>query len=57
MWEYKRVNVEFLKTIEINEYLNKLGSDNWEIIHYNEDKPDKFGSFYKITLILKRKIL
>lgn len=54
MWEYCRF--EF-KTDTINELiikLNKLGDENWEIIHYEEQKPKKFGEHYEIIIILKR---
>jgi hypothetical protein len=56
MWEYDRINVEFMIISELTEYMNRLGKNGWEIIHYNEEKPDKFGSSYKIILIVKRKI-
>lgn len=56
MWEYNRLNVKIKIISELIEYMNNLGRNGWEIFYYNEIKPDKFGSPYKITLIVKRKL-
>jgi hypothetical protein len=56
MWEYDRITIETITISKLVEYMNKIGKDGWEIIHYDEKKPDKFGSTYKITLIVKRLI-
>jgi len=54
MWEYKRLVLEIFKLIDLSSELAKLGSDNWEIIYYDEQKPEKFGVPYKITILSKR---
>lgn len=54
MWEYKRLEFEIFKLIDLDIELTKLGADSWEIIHYNEEKPKSFGLPYKIIIIIKR---
>ena len=54
MWEYKRINFEFNITSEIENKLNELGSDGWETIYYQEERPKNFGDSYKSFVLLKK---
>jgi len=54
MWEYKRNDVKFRSYSELTEALNNEGRDNWEVIHYSEDKPEKYGSDINAKILLKR---
>ncbi len=54
MWEYQRLEFEIFKLIDLDIKLTKLGSDNWEIIYYNEEKPKSFGLPFKIVVLLKK---
>jgi hypothetical protein len=53
-WEYDRKKIEFGKEADLIEKLNTLGADGWEIIHYEEKKPEKFGGKYESIIIVKR---
>jgi len=53
-WEYDRRKIEFGKTIDLVNELNALGADDWEIINYEEKKPEKFGGKYESIIIIKR---
>ena len=55
MWEYNRLDLSLHLIKDINEELNKLGEQDWEIVYYREDKPEKFGAPYKIKILLKRR--
>jgi len=54
MWQYKRVEYKFQNINELDTLLNKEGDDGWEIIHYQETKPIKFGSDYTLIVLYKR---
>jgi len=51
MWEYKRELYSLASVYEIDKVLNKEGSDNWEIVKYDETKPEKFGDDVKLTVL------
>ena len=53
-WEYDRREIEFKLVMELLKELNALGANGWEIIHYQETKPKKFGDSYKTIIIVKR---
>jgi hypothetical protein len=53
-WEYDRIEVKFKLVQELIDELNKLGANGWEIIHYEEKKPKKFGDNYETIVIVKR---
>jgi hypothetical protein len=54
MWEYNRFEIKHKSVTELINELNKLGTENWEIIHYEEKKPEKFGDNW-ITLVLTKR--
>lgn len=54
MWEYKKEDYSFNLIGEITKKLNEEGQNNWEIIYYNETKPEKFGDDIKINVLFKR---
>lgn len=54
MWEYNRFELKVKTINELIIELNKLGAQDWEIIHYEEQKPKKFGDNYEIIIIVKR---
>lgn len=56
MWEYDRIEFEAQIISEIINNMNKLGKDGWDIIYYEEKKPERFGLAYNIILIVKRNI-
>ena len=53
-WEYDRKVIEFKTAQELLNELKALGADGWEIISYEEKKPEKFGENYETIIILKR---
>ena len=53
-WEYDRIEIKFKLIKELVDELNKLGADGWEIIHYEEKKPKKFGDNYEVIIIVKQ---
>lgn len=55
MWEYDRINFEAFKVSDITKKLNELSAEDWEIVYYDESKPEKFGDTYKIIIVIKRK--
>lgn len=54
MWEYKRECFSVNTNKELNDVLSKIGSENWEIVYYDEIKPKKFGDNIELTIVLKR---
>jgi hypothetical protein len=54
MWEYNRFEIKHSTINELIDELNKLGADNWEIIFYEEKKPEKFGDNWITTILVKR---
>ena len=54
MWEYQRQNYVFKLLSELEEKLNQEGSKGWEVIFYQEQKPEKFGDDFKSTVLYKR---
>lgn len=54
MWEYKVTFIKYKMFQELTNELNKLGEDNWEVIHYEEEKPEKWGRDYEAKILLKR---
>lgn len=54
MWEYNRFELKHKTINELIEKLNKLGVDNWEVVYYEEKKPEKFGDNWITTILVKR---
>lgn len=54
MWEYCRISIDLNKINDIEDILNNYGLDGWEIIHYREMEPIKFGAQYNCTILFKR---
>lgn len=54
MWEYKRQDINFRLYSELIDELNKKGEDGWEIIHYIEEKPERYGSEHTAKVLFKR---
>lgn len=55
MWEYKRVEYKLKHYGEIDTVLNIEGKNRWEIIHYYEQKPERFGMDFTLIILYKRK--
>jgi len=53
-WEYDRKKIGFYKVQELLDELNTLGADGWEIIYYEEKKPEKFGKKYESIVLFKK---
>jgi hypothetical protein len=54
-YEYDRLEMEFGKTNELLEEIDKYGADGWEIISYDEKKPKKFGGKTKCVVLFKKR--
>lgn len=54
MWEYKRIDIKFTIYRELIEELNENGNEKWEIVHYEEEKPKKFGDKFNAKILFKR---
>ena len=54
MWEYKRMVIEFNNCVELNDKLKIEGENNWEIVHYVENEPDKYNKCFVAKILLKR---
>ena len=54
MWEYNRFEFKFKIIKELIDELNKIGTENWEVIYYKETKPPKFGGDWITVIIVKR---
>jgi len=55
MWEYNRIIIKFRNYNELIKQLNVIGNDNWELINYEENKPEKFTKEGESIIIVKRK--
>ncbi len=54
MWEYWRKEIRYRVMSEVNEELNILGADNWEVIYYQENPAEKYGGYSSAKILLKR---
>lgn len=54
MWEYKREKYLIDTLNELDKILINEGLNNWEIVYYNEKKPEKFGNKMEIIIVFKR---
>ena len=54
-WIYNRSKIEFSLVQELLDELNKFGANGWEVIHYEEKKPPKFGEKYESIVLLKKR--
>lgn len=52
--KYKRI-VEYLKEDKIQEFLDQLIKDGWEIINYNETPPEVLNDNLKLTVMAGKK--
>jgi len=55
MWEYNRIIIKFRNYNELIKQLNVIGNDYWELINYEENKPEKFTKEGESIIIVKRK--
>ena len=53
-WEYKTIDLKTTEKNLLTEELNKLGSQGWEVVNYNETPPAKFADDWKFNVLLKR---
>ena len=54
MWEYKKKDMKFQSNDDLVKYLNKEGEDDWEVVSYQEDKPENYGRYFSTSILLKR---
>ena len=54
MWEYRRVEYKFKSKMDIDIELNKEGKEGWEIVDYQETKPERFGLEFSSIVLYKR---
>ena len=54
MWEYKKADEKFRNNIELTKFLNKEGEDNWEVISFQEEKPENYGRHFSVKILFKR---
>lgn len=54
MWEYKRVSITYKSHIDLDEELQKLGDNDWEIIYYYEIPNDKYEIRREVDILAKR---
>lgn len=57
MWEYKKSSLEFRNNIDLTEFLNNEGRNDWEIIFYEEKKTTEFSRYYMVNVLFKRQKL
>ena len=55
MWEYKIKLIKFKTYIELTVDLNEEGNNGWEIISYEEIKPENYSASYSAKILFKRK--
>ena len=44
MWEYKRIDIKYKLSTDVDIALTNLGTDGWEIVTYNDMKNEVAGS-------------
>ena len=44
MWEYKRIDVKYKNTSEIDKVLKECGEDGWEIVMYDEAQAESHNN-------------
>lgn len=55
MWEYKRIDVKYKNTSEIDKVLKECGEDGWEIVKYEESKVEGYNTRGgSVQLLFKR---
>ena len=54
MWEYKRLTITYKSNLELNEALQTLGDNCWEIIYYEETPTEKFVIKRDVEILAKR---
>lgn len=54
MWEYKRVDFKYKNTYELDNLIQTLGNENWEIISYIDVPVDAFEKFLRVKILAKR---
>lgn len=54
MWEYRRLVITYKNNCELDEELQKLGDDGWEIIHFYEVPIEKLERAQKTKILAKR---
>jgi len=54
MWEYKKKDEKFQTNDDLVKFLNKHGDDNWEVVSYQEEKPENYGRHFNTKILFKR---
>ena len=54
MWEYERKDFKFRWYADLVTFLNEKGKESWEVIWYEEEKPEKFGVEMTAKMLFKR---
>lgn len=55
MWEYKRSDIKYKTSSEVDVVLAKLGEDGWEIITYDDVKNEGLGTRGGIVHIVSKR--
>jgi hypothetical protein len=56
MWEYERKDYKFRFDFDLIKFLNEKGKENWEIIYYKEELPEKYGIELTAKILFKRQL-
>ena len=56
MWEYKRIDISYKISIDLDEELNNLGKDGWEIIKYEEIPTERYDKRKRVKILAKKLI-
>jgi hypothetical protein len=56
MWKYKRTELKFRNYFELNEELNKLGADGWDVVYYRENDIENNSNNIVINILIKKHI-
>jgi hypothetical protein len=54
MWEYRRLDFSYKTITDLEEKLQKLGDENWDIIVYTEIPQEKYDRSQRIKILGKR---
>jgi len=54
MWEYKRTYITYKSNSELEEKLNELGNENWDVIYYFEVPSEKYEVRRDVEILAKR---
>lgn len=54
MWEYERKDFKFKRYTDLNKFLNENDKKGWQVIWYEEDRPNKFNVEITAKILFKR---